>query len=246
MNYSKNDQQEIYIRNFLKLVQNTQTYISAQNLSEVSFTLKPDGSPVSDLDLKIENFVSSQVVMLLPEIQLIGEESEFPLEWHGSYLVIDPIDGTENFVSGIPIWGVGLALILNNQLVASWVHFPELSINVYSHLLKDFLDSLPKTLREPIGVTRVRGFSSNSDWNQEFSNLFGEIRVFGCSLFNILLAAHGAMRYKSSENGVRIWDILPAALIALENGKVVLVNGKDYRGEFLDPNFRYVVEIKTN
>jgi hypothetical protein len=54
------------------------------------------------------------------------------------------------------------------------------------------------------------------------------------------------MRYKSSENGVRIWDILPAALIALENGKVVLVNGKDYRGEFLDPNFRYVVEIKTN
>ncbi len=246
MTFSDDEVSKGFISNFLLLIQNLENFLSSENLSEVQFLLKKDGSPVSDLDVKIENFVRSQACSLLPKFQLIGEESELPTFWAENYLVVDPIDGTENFVSGIPIWGIGLALIINNKLVASWIHFPEISMSVYSQELRERLTVPPLNPRKPLGKTRVRGYSSNTNWNVEGLTLAGEVRVFGCSLFNILLASQGAIHYKSSTNGVRIWDILPSALIALESGRRVLINGRDYHGEFLDPNFRYMVEIEAN
>jgi hypothetical protein len=50
--------------------------------------------------------------------------------------------------------------------------------------------------------------------------------------------------FKSSSKGVRLWDIAPAVLVALESGKNVKINGEDYFGEFLNPAHRFMVEIK--
>jgi myo-inositol-1(or 4)-monophosphatase len=243
MTFSHNDSLHHVIAGFIEVIKKTETYIGSLDFTRVSFSLKDDGSPVSNLDIAIENFVYSELAVVLPDFKLIGEESDFPSLASGNYLVVDPIDGTENFISGIPIWGTGFALVVENKLVASWIFFPEISISVYSKLLREALRLPNHSIRKPFGISRVRGFSSNTEWSNVSSNLEGEIRVFGCSLFNILLASQGAISYKSSEKGVRLWDILPAALFALESGKMVLINGEEYRGQFLDPNLRFVVEI---
>jgi myo-inositol-1(or 4)-monophosphatase len=207
--------------------------------------MKNDGSPVGDLDVAIENFVIKQLPALLPGFQFIGEESIFPVEWNGNYVVVDPVDGTENYVSGIPIWGTGIALFVDNQLAASWVSFPEIKMEMASRALDGFLVENFRGFRGPLKESRVSAYSSNSNWEMIAKDFPEEIRVFGCSLFNLSLAATSSITFKSSSKGVRLWDIVPAALVALESGKKVKINGEEYFGKFLNPNFRFVVEIQS-
>ena len=219
-------------------------FINGQDFGSGNYETKNDGSPVGDLDIAIENFIQVHLPVLLPGFQLIGEESALPTYWSGNYLVVDPVDGTENFVSGIPIWGTGIALFVDNHLTASWVFFPEISMGFASEALGGFLVENSRIFRGPLRDSRVQAYSSNSDWGLVVNDFPEEIRVFGCSLFNLSLAATSSLTFKSSTKGVRLWDIAPAVLLALESGKSVKVNGEEYIGEFLDPNLRFVVEIQ--
>lgn len=230
---------------FAALVKEVHDYLANQTLTNVSVEFKLDGSPVTNLDIEIENFVRMKASVLLPNFQVIGEESSLPEEWTGNYLVVDPIDGTENFVSGIPIWGTGLALFFNNQLSASCVTFPELGLFYPSKELLLIIGEFGRRFRSPSAKSRVLGYSSNSNWSLAVKNFPQEVRVFGCSLFNLTLATTSAITFQSSSKGARLWDIIAPVLLALESERKVTINGEEYFGEFLDPNFRYVVEIKN-
>ena len=232
------------INSFASLINRLNEFIRIQDLDSGEFQVKKDGSPVGDLDLSIESFIETQMEELLPGFQFIGEESPLPVQWNGNYLVVDPVDGTENYVSGIPIWGTGLAIYVGNQLAASYVTFPEIGMGYSSRVLNGLIFQNSRKFRGPLTTSRVEAYSSNSAWSEVGSDFAEEIRVFGCSLFNLILAASTSVAFKSSNKGVRLWDIAPAVLIALESGKSVKVNGEEYFGEFLDPALRFVVEIR--
>lgn len=206
--------------------------------------LKEDDSPVGTLDLMIESYAKDLVGEFLPGFEFIGEESPLPSGNSGNYVVIDPVDGTENFVSGLPFWGCGIALIRNNQLSASWVVFPELNFSFTSKEVSALNTIARRRFRPPQHKTRIAAYSSNTRWPDLAPSLSGEIRVLGCSLLNLTLASIGSVSFSSSPAGARVWDILPPLLFAIEAGKTVLVNGGEYFGQFLDPNLRYVVEIR--
>jgi myo-inositol-1(or 4)-monophosphatase len=242
--YSSPKLAEDTVVGFAQLIVQLREFIQGQDFRCGNYVMKSDGSPVGDLDIAIENFILQQLSVLLPGFQLIGEESQFPVEWNGNYVVVDPVDGTENYVSGIPIWGTGVALFVENQLAASWVLFPELNMGIVSKALDGFLVENFGVFRGPLKESRVTAYSSNSNWELVAKDFPEEIRVFGCSLFNLSLAATSSIAFKSSSKGVRLWDIVPAALVALESGKRVKINGEEYFGEFLDPALRFVVEIR--
>ena len=245
MTYSSPNLAEDTIVGFAQLIVQLREFIQRQDFRGGNYVIKNDGSPVGDLDIAIENFIVQQLSVLLPGFQLIGEESQFPVEWNGNYVVVDPVDGTENYVSGIPIWGTGIALFVENQLAASWVLFPEINMGIASKALDGFLVENFGVFRGPLKESRVAAYSSNSNWEMVAKDFPEEIRVFGCSLFNLSLAATSSIAFKSSNKGVRLWDIVPAALVALESGKKVKINGEEYYGKFLNPNFRFVVEIQS-
>jgi myo-inositol-1(or 4)-monophosphatase len=230
---------------FARLIIQLREFIQDQDFRLGNYVMKNDGSPVGDLDTAIENFIMQKLPVLLPGFQLIGEESIFPTEWNGNYVVVDPVDGTENYVSGIPIWGTGIALFVDNQLAASWVSFPEINMGIASKALDGFLVENFRAFRGPLKESRVSAYSSNSNWEMVAKVFPDEIRVFGCSLFNLSLAATSSITFNSSSKGVRLWDIVPAALVALESGKKVKINGEEYFGKFLNPNLRFVVEIQS-
>jgi myo-inositol-1(or 4)-monophosphatase len=244
MNYSSPETPATIVEGFASIINRMNQFIGIQNLQSGHYRVKRDDSPVGDLDIAIENFVRLQMFECLPGFQMIGEESPFPELWNGNYLVIDPVDGTENYISGIPIWGTGLAIFVNNQLVASYVSFPEIGMGFSSKVLTELIHGNSKTFRGPLQGSRVEAYSSNSNWGSVVSDFPDEIRVFGCSLFNLILAATSSVDFKSSSKGVRLWDIIPVVLVALELGKSVRINGEEYFGEFLDPNLRFVVEIQ--
>lgn len=87
---------------------------------------KPDLSPVTEADRAIETMARRLLGDRHPELGVLGEEQgEAPGTGMGR-LIIDPIDGTRNFVRGIPIFGVLLAIEVDGEVVAGAVSAPAL------------------------------------------------------------------------------------------------------------------------
>ncbi|AEI12849.1 histidinol-phosphatase [Cellulomonas gilvus] len=86
---------------------------------------KPDLTPVSDADRTAEELVRSQLARARPRDAVHGEE--LPDTGHGPRRwVVDPIDGTKNFVRGVPVWATLIALLDGDQVVVGLVSAPAL------------------------------------------------------------------------------------------------------------------------
>ena len=85
---------------------------------------KGDRDMVSDVDIEIERAVRGYLRSRSPEIGFLGEEegnapSDSELQW-----VLDPIDGTANFVKGIPLYSISLALLNDKEPVLGVIDVP--------------------------------------------------------------------------------------------------------------------------
>jgi len=90
---------------------------------------KPDLTPVSDADTAVEQAIRSTLARARPRDGVLGEEFGLTVAAAGPgsrRWVIDPIDGTKNFVRGVPIWGTLIALIEGDTPVAGLVSAPAL------------------------------------------------------------------------------------------------------------------------
>lgn len=98
--------------------------------NQVAFSLKKDGSLVTAADDAMQAAMIENLQTLWPEYTLLGEEmaeqqQQALLEKETAGLwVLDPLDGTSNFASGVPIFSVSLALIKNNQAVLGIIYDP--------------------------------------------------------------------------------------------------------------------------
>ncbi len=88
---------------------------------------KDDGSPVSEADQAIESMARSIVAERFPELGVLGEEEGDSRPPRGTArLIVDPIDGTRNFVRGIPIFAALLAIEVDGAVIAGVVSAPAL------------------------------------------------------------------------------------------------------------------------
>ena len=87
---------------------------------------KPDLSPVSDADHSVEQAVRRTLARARPRDAVQGEE-QGTSGWGPRRWVIDPIDGTKNFVRGVPVWATLLALMVDDEVVVGCVSAPALS-----------------------------------------------------------------------------------------------------------------------
>ena len=98
------------------------------NLSQLKIEKKGHQDLVSEADKTVEIFLREQIIHQFSDDSIIGEEGghtfgkssgTFDYTW-----VIDPIDGTANFVSGIPAWTVVIALLQNQDVIAGFIFDP--------------------------------------------------------------------------------------------------------------------------
>ena len=87
---------------------------------------KSDGSPVSEADRAIETMARDLVASRQPGLGVLGEEQGDTPASNGARLIIDPIDGTRNFVRGIPVFASLLAIEQDGVVVAGVVSAPAL------------------------------------------------------------------------------------------------------------------------
>jgi histidinol phosphatase-like enzyme (inositol monophosphatase family) len=82
--------------------------------------------PVTEVDRLAEAYLRDRLSARFPDHQIVGEEhgatgSVGRVRW-----VIDPIDGTKAYVSGVPLWGVLLGLVVDGVPIAGWARLPYL------------------------------------------------------------------------------------------------------------------------
>jgi histidinol-phosphatase len=91
---------------------------------------KSDASPVTDADTAVEKALRASLSRTRPRDAVLGEEYGSSLAAAGSsqrQWVIDPIDGTKNFLRGVPIWATLIALMDGDEVVVGLVSAPALN-----------------------------------------------------------------------------------------------------------------------
>src|SRR5215469_12521365 len=89
---------------------------------------KTDGSPVTAADMQAEQLIQARLARLLPEVPIIAEESSglSELALCNRFLLVDPIDGTREFVAGGDEFTVNIALVEAGEPVIGAIFAPAL------------------------------------------------------------------------------------------------------------------------
>ena len=191
---------------------------------------KPDLTPVSDADLATEQSLRNLLSRARPRDALLGEEfgksGVGPRCW-----VIDPIDGTKNFVRGVPVWATLIALMADGEVTVGVVSAPALGRRWWAGL-----DGGAWTGRSLAKATacRVSAVSSIEDASLSYSGLstwersgrlteflalaraVWRTRAYG-DFWSHVLVAEGAIDI-SAEAEVSLWDLAALQIIVTEAG----------------------------
>lgn len=194
--------------------------------------LKSDNTFVSEGDLLCQKLILDYLKENVDDYIVFSEESEnnIALIDDEKYIItIDPIDGTENFVSGLKEWGVGVSIYKGSTHYQSMIALPELNICLCTG------DKI-----ERIHNSRICGLSSYMA-AEDFAALEKgmEYRIMGCCMYNMYNVIRGSYNMFQHLKGCYSWDILPGLNLAIENNLKVQIEGEIYRGEFLIPGVKY-------
>ena len=198
--------------------------------------LKTDNTFVSKGDLLCQEIIFNYLKRTLDDYVVISEESDYgkiDIASSKRVITIDPIDGTENFVSGLKEWGVGVSIYNDGCHEQSMIALPELSLCLCTGDRVTAIDD-----------SRICGLSSYMS-PEDFDGLDKsfEYRIMGCCMYNMYNVIKGSYCRFLHLKGAYSWDILPGINLALEHGLTVAIDGEPYHGEFLNPGIRYRFQI---
>jgi len=91
---------------------------------------KPDRTPVTDADRAVERLIRERIAEARPGDGILGEEFgvEGDPEGRGRQWIVDPIDGTANFLRGVPVWATLIGLAIDGVPVVGVVSAPALGL----------------------------------------------------------------------------------------------------------------------
>jgi myo-inositol-1(or 4)-monophosphatase len=101
--------------------------------TEINIVKKGCASIVTAVDLENEQFLKNELVKIMPQAGFWAEESGITGELQDWMWVIDPLDGTKNFVKGLPHFCIMVALTYKNDPIVSIIYVPILDEFYYAH-----------------------------------------------------------------------------------------------------------------
>jgi histidinol-phosphatase len=191
---------------------------------------KPDLTPVSDADLAVERAIRDLLATERPADAVVGEEFGDSFPQATRHWVIDPIDGTKNFVRGVPVWATLIALLVEDAIPVGVVSAPALGRRWWAAsgggAFGSFLGSTRRlTVSGVADVTDASlSYSDLKEWRQagrgeEFMALSGRCwrtRAYG-DFYSYVLVAEGAVDI-AAEPELSLWDLAAIVPVVTEAG----------------------------
>jgi 3'(2'), 5'-bisphosphate nucleotidase len=221
--------------------------ILARRKDRLNATRKPDGSPVTDADLRAEAIIRAHLAKSLPGVPIIGEEGDAVTEAIAqteSFILVDPLDGTRDFLDGSAQFTVNIALVEKRRPVAGVLHAPALGRLFLGSLAGGAWEIAVSSERfevkaEPRRELRVRAASpsaplaleSRSHQEAATESLLAELgaieRQSVASSLKFALVAAGEGDIYARAVSLNEWDIAAGdAVLSAAGGAVVTLQGE--------------------
>jgi histidinol-phosphatase len=193
----------------------------------VPATTKPDGSPVTAADREIEAALRRRIGDVLPAATVLGEEDGGVLTTDGVCFVIDPIDGTKNFMRGVPVFATLIGALVDGDVVAGVASAPAMGERwdaARGAGTRCNGDRVAVSEIDEIGHAHVlhgglHRFSTDpARWKRlaRIANEAWRTRGFGEFWMHLLVA--GGQADVAFEDDLSIWDIAALEIIVTEAG----------------------------
>ncbi|WP_322859801.1 histidinol-phosphatase [Mycobacterium europaeum] len=192
---------------------------------------KPDLTPVTDADRAVEIGLREVLGRERPHDSIVGEEFGGTTSFTGRQWIVDPIDGTKNFVRGVPVWASLIALLEDGVPTVGVVSAPALQRRWWAARGQGAFVSVDGAPPRRLAVSSVAqldsaslSFSSLSGWAQRglrerflaLTDAVWRVRAFGDFLSYCLLA-EGAVDI-AAEPEVSVWDLAALDILVREAG----------------------------
>jgi myo-inositol-1(or 4)-monophosphatase len=192
---------------------------------------------VTEIDAWAERFIVDQITKLRPDDGFIGEEGAEVASKSGVTWVIDPIDGTTNFVYRYPMFAVSIAAVTESETLAGAVaHGSSGDVYYASTGGGAFVGESPLTVSDPDSLASslvATGFGYDAEQRRgqarQLTQIIGEVRDIrrsGSAATDLAFTAAGFVD-AYYEDGLNRWDIAAGELIVREAGGIVLLNATD-------------------
>jgi histidinol-phosphatase len=192
---------------------------------------KPDLTPVTDADRAVETGLREALGRARPSDSILGEEFGGPTAWAGRQWIIDPIDGTKNFVRGVPVWASLIALLEDGVPAVGVVSAPALQRRWWAASGAGAFATVGGSPARRLSVSSVAqlnsaslSFSSLCGWAKlglresflELTDTVWRVRAYG-DFLSYCLVAEGAVDI-AAEPEVSVWDLAPLDILVREAG----------------------------
>ena len=207
--------------------------------------------PVTRADRESQEYLSDSISRSFPDHGIVGEEGADGEEGETAkdmLWVLDPLDGTTNFINGLPIYAVSIGVLHRGAPIvgALFVPWPGKAQGAVLHARRGGgarLDGDTLSLRtadlssegpEANGLVGVPGsFGGRFKVGKGLRGRLGDPRVTGSAAYELAMAASGVFQYIVL-GAPRVWDLAAGAVIIPEAGGAVMVkSGKARRWESL-------------
>jgi len=228
---------------FLKRIVSTANEISKQEF-EVS-QKDAEYDLVTTLDLKIEEYLISEIKQHYPNFDIISEEFNNNNKVTDNCFIIDPIDGTINFANNIPLWGIQIACVKNGKTIASVISLPRINEFYWADETGAYLNDKKITITTvPIkNAVFVIDGKNNLPAMQRVRKHTVHRRNFGgiCISMSFLAAGrvHGAVFRLD-----RPWDYEPGLFLCKMAGASIC-SKKGFHAAAMNKEFLDILELET-
>lgn len=195
---------------------------------------KPDHTPVTKADQETESIIKQHLLENFTTSHFVGEETGGSFD-HENTWIIDPIDGTKNFIRGLPFWSILIAKYVKGEITLGVSYTPQMNELIYAEKGHGaFRNGEKITVSKISGITDA--FMSYPGNPSEFPNTDNLLKLISACMgfrgfgdaFAYQLLANGRIDI-NLESAVKAWDVAPFKIIIEEaGGKVTNLFGKPW------------------
>lgn len=187
---------------------------------------KPDDSPVTAADRECERLLVQELCAHFPEDGILGEEGAAKPSRNGRRWIIDPIDGTRDFLRGNRLWAMLVGLEQDGEVVAGVAHFPALGDTYWAAAgggafrngTRIRISAICEISESVACVNGLQNLHKQAYGERilEWLRPFWAVRSLGGACDAMLVAAGSAEVW--IEPAANAWDLAPLKIIAVEAG----------------------------
>ena len=220
---------------------------------DIDYKDKKKRDPVTAADMECHKFLTEAISGQYPHHGIVSEEDVEEEEdkvapdfvW-----VVDPLDGTKNFLSGLPVFACSIGVLYKGAPIAGaiYIPWPGESQGLVMHARTGggaFADEKP--IRAYRGVqpegNRLNAIPGSFDrgfrFDKSMNDRVGEVRVTGSIAYELAMSANGVLQY-SIATRPHLWDVVGGAVLASEAGGLVMIGRRQgARLPLAGPRFRW-------